>query len=140
MSKDLKSFLGTGWSFPPSFNKHTRTVDMVSDEIDIIQSLKIILFTDLGSRIMRPDFGSDVKNFIFESVNKGSIARLADTVEGAINRLEPRIDLEKVDVDHSKAIDGKLLIQLTFMIKSVNVRTNAVFPFYINEGTNITDM
>ena len=140
MSKDLKAFLGTGWSFPPSFNKYTRTVDMVSDEIDIIQSLKIILFTDLGSRIMRPDFGSDVKNFIFESVNKGSIARLADTVEGAINRLEPRIDLEKVDVDHSKAMDGKLLIQLTYMIKSVNVRTNAVFPFYINEGTNITDM
>jgi len=140
MAKDLKSFLGTGWSFPPSFNKHTKSVDMVSDEIDISQSLKIILFTDLGSRIMRPDFGSDVKNFTFESINKGSIARLSDVVEGAINRHEPRIDLEKVDIDHSNAVDGKLLIQLTFMIKSVNVRTNVVFPFYIKEGTHITDM
>ena len=140
MAKDLKSFLGTGWSFPPSFNKHTKSVDMVSDEIDISQSLKIILFTDLGSRIMRPDFGSDVKNFTFESINKGSIARLSDVVEGAINRHEPRIDLEKVDIDHSNALDGKLLIQLTFMIKYVNVRTNAVFPFYIKEGTHITDM
>tara|TARA_B110000438_G_C15797650_1_gene643598 strand:+ start:130 stop:552 length:423 start_codon:yes stop_codon:yes gene_type:complete len=140
MAKDLRSFLGTGWSFPPSFNKHTKSVDMVSDEIDISQSLKIILFTDLGSRIMRPDFGSDVKNFTFESINKGSIARLSDVVEGAINRHEPRIDLEKVDIDHSNAVDGKLLIQLTFMIKSVNVRTNAVFPFYIKEGTHITDM
>jgi len=140
MAKDLKSFLGTGWSFPPSFNKHTKSVDMVSDEIDISQSLKIILFTDLGSRIMRPDFGSDVKNFTFESINKGSIARLSDVVEGAINRHEPRIDLEKVDIDHSNALDGKLLIQLTYMIKSVNVRTNAVFPFYIKEGTHITDM
>lgn len=129
MAKDLKSFLGTGWSFPPSFNKHTKAVDMVSDEIDISQSLKIILFTDLGSRIMRSDFGSDVKNFTFESINKGSIARLSDVVEGAINRHEPRIDLEKVDIDHSNAVDGKLLIQLTFMIKSVNVRTNAVFSF-----------
>jgi len=140
MAKDLRSFLGTGWSFPPSFNKHTKSVDMVSDEIDISQSLKIILFTDLGSRIMRPDFGSDVKNFTFESINKGSIARLSDVVEGAINRHEPRIDLEKVDIDHSNALDGKLLIQLTYMIKSVNVRTNAVFPFYIKEGTHITDM
>jgi len=140
MAKDLRSFLGTGWSFPPSFNKHTKSVDMVSDEIDISQSLKIILFTDLGSRIMRPDFGSDVKNFTFESINKGSIARLSDVVEGAINRHEPRIDLEKVDIDHSNAVDGKLLIKLTFMIKSVNVRTNAVFPFYIKEGTHITDM
>ena len=140
MAKDLKSFLGTGWSFPPSFNKHTKSVDMVSDEIDISQSLKIILFTDLGSRIMRPDFGSDVKNYTFESINKGSIARLSDVVEGAIYRHEPRIDLEKVDIDHSNAVDGKLLIQLTFMIKSVNVRTNAVFPFYIKEGTHITDM
>ena len=140
MAKHLRSFLGTGWSFPPSFNKHTKSVDMVSDEIDISQSLKIILFTDLGSRIMRPDFGSDVKNFTFESINKGSIARLSDVVEGAINRHEPRIDLEKVDIDHSNAVDGKLLIQLTFMIKYVNVRTNAVFPFYIKEGTHITDM
>ncbi|OUT97871.1 MAG: hypothetical protein CBB92_07785 [Flammeovirgaceae bacterium TMED32] len=140
MAKDLKSFLGIGWSFPPSFNKHTKAVDLVSDEIDISQSLKIILFTDLGSRIMRPDFGSDVKNFTFESINKGSIARLSDVVEEAINRHEPRIDLEKVDIDHSNAVDGKLLIQLTFMIKSVNVRTNAVFPFYIKEGTHITDM
>ena len=78
--------------------------------------------------------------FTFESINKGSIARLSDVVEGAINRHEPRIDLEKVDIDHSNALDGKLLIQLTYMIKSVNVRTNAVFPFYIKEGTHITDM
>ena len=55
MAKDLKSFLGTGWSFPPSFNKHTKAVDMVSDEIDISQSLKIILFTHDKSRVTEKD-------------------------------------------------------------------------------------
>ena len=129
MSEDLKSFLGTGWSFPPSFNKHTKAVDMVSNETDISQSLKIILFTDLGSRIMRSDFGSDVKNFTFESINRGSIMRLSNTIYGAINKHEPRINLEKVDIDQSQANDGKLLIKLEYLIKSVNVRTNAVFPF-----------
>jgi|TARA_B110000046_G_scaffold185530_1_gene227561 phage baseplate assembly protein W len=140
MAKDLKSFLGTGWSFPPSFNKHTKAVDMVSDEIDISQSLKIILFTDLGARIMRSNFGSDVKNFTFEGINRGSIMRLSNTISVAIEKHEPRIDLDNVDIDQSQAVDGKLLIKLEYLIKSVNVRTNVVFPFYIKEGTHITDM
>jgi hypothetical protein len=140
MAEDLKSFLGTGWSFPPTFNKHTKTVDMVSDEADISQSLKIILFTDLGSRIMRSDFGSDVNYFIFKSINKGSITRLANTIERAVKRHEPRINLDNVDIDQAQVADGKLLIKLEYLIKSVNVRTNAVFPFYIKEGTHITDM
>ena len=89
---------------------------------------------------MRSNFGSDVKNFTFEGINRGSIMRLSNTISVAIEKHEPRIDLDNVDIDQSQAVDGKLLIKLEYLIKSVNVRTNVVFPFYIKEGTHITDM
>jgi len=140
MSVEKESFLGTGWSFPPTFNKHTKSVNLVEGEEDILQSIKIILFTNLGERIMRPDFGSDVKGYTFKSMDAVVINQLSRTVERALKKYEPRINLNQVDFDTSNANNGTLLINLDYTIKSVNVRTNAVFPFYIKEGTHITDM
>ena len=55
------SFLGTGWSFPPAFDRKIAQPVMVSDEEDISQSLDIILSTSLGERVLRPNFGCDLK-------------------------------------------------------------------------------
>ena len=37
-----KTFLGIGWSFPPTFNKESSDVKMVSDETDIKESLDVV--------------------------------------------------------------------------------------------------
>ena len=50
-----KSFLGIGWSFPPTFNKERSDVEMTTKEEDIKQSLHIYFNTKLGERIMRQD-------------------------------------------------------------------------------------
>ena len=140
MSVDKKSFLGTGWSFPPTFNKYTKSVNLVTGEEDVIESIKIILFTNLGERVMRPDFGSDVKGYTFKAMDAVAINQLNRTVERALKRHEPRINLNQVNFDTSNATEGTLLINLDYTIKSVNIRTNVVFPFYLKEGTHITDM
>jgi len=140
MSVDKKSFLGTGWSFPPTFNKYTKSVNLVTGEEDVIESIKIILFTNLGERVMRPDFGSDVKGYTFKSMDSVAINQLNRTVGRALKRHEPRINLNQVNFDTSNATEGTLLINLDYTIKSVNIRTNVVFPFYLKEGTHITDM
>ena len=67
---DKKSFLGKGWSFPPSFNKTTGNVEMVKNEIDIKQSLVIYFNTKLGERIMRPDYGCVLHDNQFEKINQ----------------------------------------------------------------------
>ena len=89
---------------------------------------------------MRPDFGSDVKGYTFKSMDSVAINQLNRTVERALKRHEPRINLNQVDFDTSNATEGTLLINLDYTIKSVNIRTNVVFPFYLKEGTHITDM
>tara|TARA_A100001011_G_scaffold126742_1_gene133613 strand:+ start:445 stop:903 length:459 start_codon:yes stop_codon:yes gene_type:complete len=140
MSKDVKSFLGTGWGFPPTFNKQTKSVNLVEGEEDVLESIKIILFTNLGERVMRPDFGSDIKIYTFKTMDAVVINQLNRTVERALMNNEPRINVNHVEFDTSNAADGTLLINLDYTIKSVNVRTNAVFPFYLKEGTYITDL
>ncbi len=141
MSLDkINSFLGRGWAFPVGFNKVTSELNMVENEEDIRQSLKIILFTSNNERIMRPEFGSGLKDFLFEPSNRGLLYPLKHNLQRAIRDFEPRINLDKLDLDDSQATDGKLLIKIDYTIRSVNVRTNIVFPFYFKEGTHVTDM
>ena len=67
------SFLGTGWSFPPTFDRESGQVEMVSDLADISQSLDILLSTSLGERVMVPDYGCNLDDYMFESLNNSLI-------------------------------------------------------------------
>ncbi|WP_293087265.1 GPW/gp25 family protein, partial [Moorena sp. SIO4A1] len=92
--EENSSFLGTGWSFPPTFNRDTGTVEMVSDQEDIVQSLEIILSTRPGERIMQPDFGCELSQFLFEEITQGLITGIRGTISDALLYHEHRIDVE----------------------------------------------
>ena len=63
---DENTFLGRGWSFPPVFTRGDSGVQMVDEEEDIKQSLEILLSTIKGERVMQPDFGANMQEFLFE--------------------------------------------------------------------------
>lgn len=140
MMKDKKSFLGTGWAFPPAFDKYRATNDMVSNEEDIRQSMKLILLTSYGERIMRPEFGSNLSDSIFGAIDSVTINILRDNVMQAIVEFEPRVTLNDVEIGSDGIYDGRLDIKLDYTIRSINIRSNIVFPFYFKEGTNVEDM
>jgi len=129
------SFLGTGWSFPPTFNQDTGTVEMVSDEKDIFQSLEIILSTRPAERIMQPDFGCELSQFVFEEISQGLITGIKGTISDALLYHEPRIDVEEINIDESEA--GLLLINVIYRVRVTNSRFNLVYPFYINEAQTV---
>ena len=135
-----KSFLGTGWKFPPSFDIERKEVAMVSDEQDIEESLVIILNTSVGERIMRPDFGSKLNESVFDVINGITMEVLKDSIQSAILNFEPRVTLNDVLFNLEKEHEGVLEIELVYTIRSINIRTNIVFPFYFKEGTNVTGM
>ncbi len=132
-----KTFLGIGWSFPPSFNKDSSDIKMVSDETDIKQSLEIYFNTKLGERIMRPDYGCVIHEHIFDKIDDSILNILSFELTQNIGRIEPRIIIEKIQIKQSSIENGELKISIEYKIISSNVRDNIVFPFYINEGTNI---
>ncbi len=136
MSKE-KSFLGTGWSFPPTFDKNQKSVEMVSDIEDIEQSLSILLSTTLGERVMQPKYGADLYGYVFEPANTSLVTTITDLVRTAIIYFETRIDLIKLKIDTERAWEGLLLINIDYKVKITNSRFNYVFPFYVKEGVDL---
>ena len=112
---------------------------MVSDEEDVAQSLYIILSTTPGERVMNPDFGCNLHSISFKSLDETTRQEIISMVEEAVLNYEPRITLESVDVDMANAIDGVVNITLNYRIRTINVRTNIVYPFYLVEGTNVQE-
>jgi phage baseplate assembly protein W len=131
------TFLGRGWSFPPRFDLENNTAVMVEEDEDIRESLRLILSTSQGERIMNPKFGCILSSLIFDSIDSILINRITDTIRTAILNFEPRVTLDKVVVDVSKSYEGVVNVTLEYTIRKINVRSNIVYPFYFKEGTNI---
>ena len=132
-----KSFLGKGWSFPPTFDKKLGDIQMVTMEEDIKQSLEIYFSTKLGERIMRSDYGCFLHSQVFELANESLIQGLSKELERSINEFEPRILIIEIKANKKDSSEGLIEINVAYEIRATNNRSNIVFPFYINEGTRI---
>jgi phage baseplate assembly protein W len=127
------SFLGIGWSFPPSFDNPGAGVQMFKGENDIQSSLQVLLSTRLGERVMQPLFGCNLDVMLFELLDTTLKTEMKNLIERAILYFEPRIDLEKVDIDAQDELNGVILITVNYIIRSTNTRGNLVYPFYLSE-------
>ena len=132
-----KSFLGTGWDFPPSFDKAGASTAMISNEGDIQSSLEILLTTRPGERVMRPDYGCNMDELLFESLTTTFKTYIKDLISTAILYHEPRIELNKLEIDDTGELEGRILILIEYTVRATNSRFNFVFPFYRAEGTEI---
>jgi len=135
-----KSFLGTGWAFPPGISKFAATGDfatnMVSDVADVNQSLQILFGTAVGERVLQADYGCNIEDMIFEPMNVTLVTRITERIRRAIIYYEPRIKLDKVDVFANDDF-GIINLVVEYTVRSTNTRNNIVYPFYINEATNL---
>jgi uncharacterized protein len=131
------SFLGRGWSFPPSFNRNIGGVEMLEHEADIKSSLEILLNTTLGERIMLPQYGCNLDELVFEGLDTRMKTLMADKIQSAILYHESRIALESVRLDNSDELEGVVLINVIYRVKATNSRFNFVFPYYKLQGTDI---
>lgn len=134
MVDERTSFLGRGWSFPPGFNRTTGRVEMSQDEEDVRQSLRILLSTTIGERILEPRYGCNLVRFLFEPLDTTLATYIKHLVRDAILYFEPRVVLEHVRTEVDSE-EGRLIINLDYRIPATNTRTNLVFPFYLGEGT-----
>lgn len=133
-----KSFLGTGWSFPPTFYVSIKGIQLVSDEEDIKQSIEIFLGTKLGERDMRAEYGNPLFQRVFEISSDKNIDWILKDLSVALRINEPRIFIHNISSNKDKLIDGVLHITIDYEIESTNVRNNMVYPYYFAEGTKVT--
>lgn len=139
MASTDKAFLGTGWGFPPEFHKHGMAlgVKTVAAETDINESLRILLSTHPGERVMQPDYGCGLNSRVFENITESAITQIKDLIERAVLFYEPRITLDEIDIDTVDALDGVLKIRLSYTVRQTNSRSNIVYPFYYLEASRV---
>lgn len=137
MSTIMNSFLGRGWSFPPTFNQQTGAVELVSDYADIHESLNILLSTSLGERVMQPKYGCNLNDYLFEPLSSSMIGYIKDRVQTSILLYEPRIIADKIEVSADSSFDlieGRFTISIDYTVPETNSRFNYVYDYYKNEA------
>lgn len=132
-----KSFLGTGWTFPPTFRERDHTLELVSEEEDIRQSLYLLIATSPGERILHPAYGCDLQKFVFEPMSETLRHEIKDAVSRAISLFELRVVVEEVEVFLVSIEPGIVHIVVKYTIIQTNSRGNIVYPFYLQEGTSV---
>lgn len=130
------TFLGRGWSFPPAFSRGGYGVDMVDNEEDIRQSFIILLSTAKGERVMQPDYGANMDELLFERLSVSVAQRMTARIEKAILFFEPRVKVDDVNFKLD-AENGLVEIRIDYTVIATNNRRNIVYPYYLNEGTDI---
>jgi len=82
--------------------------------VSIAESIQTILSTPLGSRVMLPEFGSNLHLLIDKKVDDEWIIDFRRYVTDAIEKNEPRVILSKIDIKDIDAITGKVIFNLYF--------------------------
>lgn len=135
MSVASPPFLGTGWTFPPTFSRGTLAVVTASGDADIQQSLRVLFSTAPGERTLLEDYGCDLWRMVFVSLTTTVITQIGDAVRMAVLKWEPRIDVDAVEVAMAPGTEALVAITVAYTIRGTNARSNLVYPFYLREGT-----
>jgi phage baseplate assembly protein W len=93
-----------------------------------------------GERVMQPAYGCRLQDLVFEPMNGETRAAIRLAIQQAIMFFEPRITLQSVDVRTEDWLGGVLRVGLIYRVNETNTRHNIVFPYYIDEGTLVSDL
>jgi phage baseplate assembly protein W len=126
----MSDILGSGIAFPLQVDRRGG-IALARDETDVDQAIQLILSTAPGERPMRPEFGCGVHDFVFDTIDAGTVARMETEIRGALDRWEPRVEVMDVRFDLDGSDRGELLIHIAYRLRATNHMRNLVYPFYV---------
>lgn len=126
-----KEILNQGFAQPMQVNVRGGIRKAQGDE-KIRRSILTIVGTQHGERLMRPNFGCNLKSLVFAPNNTATANLARYYVEEALRTWEPRIVLESVTVQNHQR-EGELLIEVRYRIKSTNESGEVAFPFDLQQ-------
>ncbi|MEP6519601.1 GPW/gp25 family protein [Microcoleus vaginatus] len=124
-----KDYIGAGLGFPLKVNVQGG-IQLSTGTPNIEESIVIILRTDLGERVYRPNFGSRLSELVFEPMNVQTLMLIRLYVEQALEMWEPRIILKEVRADPDP-IRGRVDIEIVYQPKNSLDTRSLVYPFYL---------
>ncbi|MFL6162098.1 MAG: GPW/gp25 family protein [Jatrophihabitantaceae bacterium] len=124
------SFVGRGFSWPMEVD-HTGSLRLTDGADDLDRSIRVVLLTAPGERLMRPDFGCRIWDLLFEPVTPNLLGLIAEAVRDALARWEPRIVVEDVQPSPDPDDSALIRISISYQIRATNDHRNLVYPFYV---------
>jgi phage baseplate assembly protein W len=121
--------LGKGWGFPV-FPDPVGSLEFVEGPDKVSQSIRIILDTDPGERVMRPTFGCGLRRYLMKPNSAATRALIKSDVQIALATWEPRIVLKNVQVDPGDD-PSLVLIRIDYVHAQNGQPGNLVYPFYL---------
>jgi phage baseplate assembly protein W len=126
----MAEILGSGIAFPLQVDRRGG-IALAHDETDVDQAIQLILATAPGERPMRPEFGCGVHDFVFDTIDAATVARMETEIRSALDRWEPRVEVMELDFDLDSVARGELVITITYRLRATNHMRNLVYPFYV---------
>jgi len=124
-----EDYIGAGFGFPLQVNVQGG-IQLSTGTPNLEESIVIILRTDLGERVYRPNFGSRLSELVFEPMNVQTLMLIRLYVEQALDMWEPRIILKEVIADPDP-IRGRVDIEIVYQPKNSLDTRSLVYPFYL---------
>ena len=126
----MSDIIGSGLAFPLGVDSRG-AIALATGETDIEQAMSLILSTAPGERPMRPEFGCEVHDLIFDVIDAATTGKMELAVRKALDRWEPRVEVVNIDTDLSRMGDGELWVTISYIVRATNHLRNLVYPFYV---------
>ena len=128
-----KAFIGKGWRFP-IVPGPTGALAWSDGDDNVEQSLRILLLTRIGERVMRGDFGTRLGDMVFRPGSDQNLRAIEREVSNAIVAFEPRVEVLDVAAEADTVDATQITVALSYRVRRTNTRESLVFPFYLVRG------
>lgn len=126
-----REYIGQGLAFPLQVNPRGE-IAIASGERDIEQSIRIILGTMIGERVMRPEFGCRIHELVFAPHNAATEGLAELYIREALDRWEPRVEVTSVETAEDPGLDGAMLLEVNYRVRDTYHERSIVYPFYLS--------
>jgi phage baseplate assembly protein W len=125
-----KEFLGRGWRFP-ILPDASGALGYVDGDENVEQSLKLLLLTRAGERVMRGSFGTRLAEMVFAPGSEQNLHLIEDEIAGAVTAYEPRVELLEVLAELDPRDETRVNVSVSYRVRRSNSRQSMVFPYYL---------
>ena len=105
-----------------------KTGKAISGQEHLIQSLKVLLSTPIGSRVMLPEYGSALSDLLDSPITPSTRLQINKSIFNAVAQWEPRFTLRQIQ-SISRDIDGEITLTLIGTYEGQEVTIEGLQPF-----------